>query len=344
MDGLDLDVPATGSVALLGPSGSGKSTTLRLVAGLDTPDAGRVVLDGRDLTRVAPEQRRMAMVFQRPRLFPHLDVRDNVAFPLQVAGAPRRRARTDAERFLDLVGAGELLRRRPRSLSGGQEQRVALARSLAARPQVMLLDEAFSALDPSVRSEMHELLSELRATVETTLLLVTHDRHEAAAVADTVAVLLEGRLAQHGPIQELHTRPATLAVSRFLGGLNEVSGHVDRGAHVSELGQLALPTGATRAVSAGAAVLLVRQEAVRLVALDDPTADAFGSVTGIRSRGARALVEVATAAGPLHAELPPGQHPRLRQQVGLVLPVDQRWVVPAAADGTPALPDVAERV
>ena len=154
VDGLDLSVPAGGCVALLGESGSGKSTVLRLVAGLEPLRAGAVVVAGRDVSQVPAERRRTALVFQRPRLFPHLDVRDNVAFALVVAGASRRSARERAEAYLDLVGTGHLARRRPSTLSGGQEQRVALARALAAEPDVLLLDEPFSALDPRLRAEM----------------------------------------------------------------------------------------------------------------------------------------------------------------------------------------------
>ena len=340
LDGLDLDVPAGGCVALLGPSGTGKTTALRLVAGLDVPDAGQVRLDGRDLAGVPPERRRTALVFQRARLFPHLDVRDNVAFAPAVAGSGRRAARAEALRFLDLVGAADLARRRAGSLSGGQAQRVALARALAARPDVLLLDEPFSALDPAVRSAMHQLLLELRAAVEPTVLLVTHDRHEAAAVADTVAVVLEGRVAQHARSDVLHARPASLALSRFLGGLNEVPGRCDHGAHLSALGRLELP-GLAGATSGGPAVLVVRQEAVRVVAADDPAADAVGTVVRVSPRGARSLVEVATAAGPLHAEVPPGQAWPPRSAVGVVLPVDQRWVLPpvGVAERSPSTAD-----
>jgi putative spermidine/putrescine transport system ATP-binding protein len=321
--GVDLAVPAGECVALLGPSGSGKSTVLRLVAGLDTPDAGRVHAGGRDLTGLPPERRGTAMVGQRPRLFPHLSVLDNVAFPLAVAGRRRREARAQAAEHLALVGLADLAARRPATLSGGQEQRVALARALAASPAVLLLDEPFSALDPGVREEMHRLLADLRAAVAPTVLLVTHDRQEATVVADTVAVLLDGRIAQAGPAEELHTRPATLAVSRFLGGANEVPGQVEGGAHVSALGRLALPV----PVAAGPGVLVVRQEAVAVTGPGDD-ADATGTVTRVTPRGARRRVEVATPAGPLSAEVGPGLAPAPGSAVGLVLPVAQRWVVP----------------
>ncbi|MGY1714628.1 ABC transporter ATP-binding protein [Geodermatophilus sp. SYSU D01106] len=322
--GVDLTVPAGGVVALLGPSGTGKSTVLRLVAGLDTPDAGRVSAGGRDLTGLAPERRGTALVGQRPRLFPHLSVLDNVAFPLAVAGRRRRAARAEAAGYLDLVGLADLAGRRPATLSGGQEQRVALARALAAAPAVLLLDEPFSALDPGVREGMHRLLADLRGAVSPTVLLVTHDRQEAAAVADTVAVLLDGRIAQAAPAGELHTRPASLAVSRFLGGVNEVPGAVERGAHVSALGRLALPCTSAD----GPGVLVVRQEAVALTGPAD--GDATGTVTRVTPRGARWRVEVTTPAGPLSAETGPGRTPAPGDAVGLVLPPDQRWVVPQA--------------
>lgn len=340
LDGLDLEVPAGGCVALLGPSGAGKSTALRLVAGLDTPDAGSIVLAGRDLTGVPTERRGTAMVFQRPRLFPHLNVRDNVGFPLVVAGNSRRSARREAERFLDLVGAADLASRRPASLSGGQEQRAALARALAARPEVLLLDEPFSALDPSVRSEMHRLLAELRAAVEPTILFVTHDRREASIVANTVAVLLDGRTAQHAPVGELYTRPASLAVSRFLGGLNEVPGHVAAGIHVSLLGRLDLPPAAC--VTNGPATLVVRQEALRLVEASDLAADTTGVIERVTPQGARSMVEVRTATGPLFAEAAPGQSARIRDVVGVVLPLEQRWLVPSGSNAPAPHPAATE--
>jgi putative spermidine/putrescine transport system ATP-binding protein len=322
-----VSVPPGGCVALLGPSGSGKSTLLRLVAGLDVPDAGDVLVGGRSLAGVVPERRGTVLVFQRPRLFPHLDVLDNVAFPLVAAGLRRRRARADAERFLELVGLSSFASRRPASLSGGQEQRVALARSLTARPDVLLLDEPFSALDPVVRAEMHQLLTELRAAVEPTVLLVTHDRHEAAMVADTVAVLLDGRIAQHATVERLHAWPESLAVHTFLDGRNAVPGRVEGGFHVSALGLLALPGGS---YADGPGHLVVRQEAVRVVDPDE-SADAVGIVLSVDHLGPRDVIRVdcsgtllTTEAASTGAPVQPGA------AVGLVLPVARRHVVPAS--------------
>lgn len=335
VDGLDLDVPAGGCVALLGPSGSGKSTVLRLVASLDTPDDGDVRVAGRSLRGVPAEHRRTVLVFQRPRLFPHLDVLDNVAFPLAVAGARRRQARLDAARFLDLVGLADLAGRRPGTLSGGQEQRVALARALAARADVLLLDEPFSALDPSVRAEMHALLIELRAAVEPTLLLVTHDRHEAAVLADTVAVLLDGRIAQHDAVGHLYDQPASLAVHAFLGGRNAVAGHVRGGVHHSALGALALPPSGD--VTDGPGSLVFRQESVRLVTALDPAADVVGSVAAVRPEGPRALVDVLADGVPVVAEVGAWDAPRVGDAVGVVLPLARRHVVPTAGTGGPSM-------
>ncbi|SEL73421.1 putative spermidine/putrescine transport system ATP-binding protein [Blastococcus sp. DSM 46786] len=323
-----LEVPAGACMAILGPSGSGKSTVLRLTAGLDEPTAGSVHLDGADLAGVLPERRGMAMVFQRPLLFPHLSVRDNVAFADRVRGVPRRTARRRAEEFLGLVQLDGFGDRPARALSGGQEQRVALARALAAEPRVLLLDEPFSALDARLREEMHELLADLRMRLDPTILLVTHDHAEAGALADGVAVLDRGRLLQAGPMRELYARPASLAVSRLLGGRTEVAGMVRSGVHRSPLGALALP----RKVPDGPAVLVVRHEAVQVTTAADPAADAVGTVVRARRRGMRTLVTVevpgdgGTAA--VDAELEPGQEVPTGRTVGLRLPVEGRWVVP----------------
>ena len=345
LDGVDLHVPAGGCVAVLGPSGSGKSTLLRLVAGLDTPDAGHVSVGPRDLAAVPPERRRVGLVFQRPRLFGHLDVRDNVAFPLVAAGARRTDARREAAAFLELVDAADLARRRVGTLSGGQEQRVALARALAARPDVLLLDEPFSALDTQARAAMHDLVTALRATVEPTLVLVTHDRYEAARLADTVAVLLDGRVAQHGTAHELHARPATLAVHRLLGGSNAVSGTVVDGVHESVAGRLALPDADGGPPADGPGVLVVRQEAVAVVRPDDAAADLVGTVREVRPLGATDVVRVDVRGMELEAVVAAGLHLAApRTQVGLVLPFDLRHVVRSSPLHSPAgasTPDVS---
>ncbi|MGY4542160.1 putative spermidine/putrescine transport system ATP-binding protein [Arthrobacter sp. UYNi723] len=284
--------------AVLGPSGSGKSTLLRTVAGLEIPDRGSVLLDGQDLAAVRPERRGMAMVFQRPLLFPHLNVLDNVAFAATIRGVPRRRARADAEAFLDLVQMEGTGKRAVSDLSGGQQQRVAIARGLAARPEVLLLDEPFSALDPELRSDMHELLAQVREKLNPTILMVTHDRDEAAAVADHLAVISEGKLLQHSTVQEMYTRPATLQVSRLMGGTNEIPGTVRDGVHYSALGAHALP--GNHQWPEGPATMVIRQE--RIILLDEHSPGLPAVVSGIRNRGPRKLVTMEAAGVNLHAE------------------------------------------
>jgi putative spermidine/putrescine transport system ATP-binding protein len=340
---VDLAVPAGASVAILGPSGSGKSTLLRAVAGLAEPSGGSVSLDGVDLAGTPPERRGMAMLFQRPLLFPHVDVADNVGFADRVRGVPRRVARRRAGEFLDLVRLSGFERRPPRSLSGGQAQRVALARALAAEPRVLLLDEPFSALDASLREEMYELLDELRLRLSPTVVLVTHDHREADALGDTIAVLDRGRLLQSGPMRDLYTRPASLVVSRLLGGRNEIAGEVRDGWHHSPLGALRLPG----TVNDGPGILVVRQEAVRVTAADDAGADACGTVVRIRRRGPRSLVTVEvgrhghTGSAQVTAELAPGPELAVGATIGVRLPVAELAVVPGeAAPSGSAVPDV----
>lgn len=324
--GLDLTVSSGSCVALLGPSGSGKTTALRLIAGLDAPDGGDVRVGGVSVLQLPPERRGMAMVSQRPLLFPHLTVLDNVAFAARMAGASRRAARSAASRYLELVQLGALAQRRPATLSGGQAQRVALARGLAAEPSVLLLDEPFSALDPSLRTDMHQLVMEVRAILEPTILLVTHDQQEATALADSIAIVVEGHLLQHAGQQELFGGPASLEVYRFLGGLNEIPGVLVGAGHRSALG--VLPTPQPGGVPEGPAVLTVRQESVGVVAADDKDADVVGVVARVTPRGPRTLLEVTTKAGPLFAELPVGHGVGLGTVVGLALPMSARLVVP----------------
>ncbi len=328
--GVDLTVPAGSCVALLGPSGSGKTTAMRLIAGLDSPDGGDVRVDGVSVLGLPPERRGLAMVFQRPHLFPHLSVLDNVAFAARMAGASRRDARRTASRYLELVQLGTFADRRPATLSGGQAQRVALARGLAAEPAVLLLDEPFSALDPMLRADMHQLVMEVRAILEPTILLVTHDQQEASTLADSIAILVDGQILQHDEPQRLYASPASLQVHRFLGGLNEIRGVIDGNGHTSPLGRLHMPTAAR--LPDGPAVLLVRQESVGVVDADDTAADVVGVVARVTPRGARTLLEVTTPAGPLVAELPAGRCPGVGTAVGLVLPAAARVLVPESED------------
>ncbi|MGH7718644.1 MAG: ABC transporter ATP-binding protein [Gemmatimonadaceae bacterium] len=214
---LSLEIERGELLALIGASGSGKTTTLRIVAGYETPDAGRVLLDGRDITTLPPQRRDFGMVFQHYALFPHMSVGDNVAFGLQARGVRKDERATRAERALAGVGLAGAGARAVQSLSGGEQQRVALARALVVEPRVLLLDEPLSNLDPTLRRATR---AELRATLHRlglTALFVTHDQEDAFAVADRVALVRGGRLLQVGTAEQLYDRPASRDVAEFIG-------------------------------------------------------------------------------------------------------------------------------
>jgi len=225
---VSLTVPEGSLTALLGPSGSGKSTLLRVIAGLESPDAGSVTIEGADATRVAPQKRGIGFVFQHYAAFKHMTVRDNVAFGLRVRRRPRAEIRGKVDELLALVGLDGLAGRYPSQLSGGQRQRMALARALAVEPRVLLLDEPFGALDANVRAELRAWLRRLHDEVHVTTVLVTHDQEEAMEVADVLAVMEGGRIVQTGAPRELYERPANAFVMGFLGPVARLDGHLVR--------------------------------------------------------------------------------------------------------------------
>jgi sulfate transport system ATP-binding protein len=221
--------PAGGITALLGPSGSGKSTVLRIIAGLEQPDSGRVLFGEDDVTVVPAQKRGLGFVFQSYALFKHMTVRKNIAFGLGVRKVPKEEARAKVEELLKLVQLDGLGDRFPGQLSGGQRQRVAFARALAIEPKMLLLDEPFGALDAQVRVELREWLRRFHDERHVTTLLVTHDQEEAAEVSDHVVVMHEGRVAQAGTLREVYDRPATPFVAAFVGGANVLRGQMMNG-------------------------------------------------------------------------------------------------------------------
>jgi putative spermidine/putrescine transport system ATP-binding protein len=224
LDDVSLTVAPGEFFALLGPSGSGKTTCLRLIAGFDRPDEGRVLLDGRDVTDTPPFQRNVNTVFQDYALFPHMTVAENVAYGPKVQGVAAAERRKRALDMLDLVRLGDFGDRRPNQLSGGQKQRVALARALVNQPKVLLLDEPLGALDLKLREEMQAELKALQQRLGITFVYVTHDQGEALSMADRVAVFSEGRIEQLDAPRELYTRPRTAFVASFVGSANVVDG------------------------------------------------------------------------------------------------------------------------
>ena len=290
LDGLTLEIAPGEMVALLGPSGCGKTTALRSLAGLDEPDSGRIVVDGRDISGVPASRRDMGVVFQAYSLFPNMSARDNVAYGLRlrkVDGAERKRR---VDELLDLVGLGRHAGHYPHQLSGGQQQRVALARALAIQPKVLLLDEPLSALDAKVRRLLREEIRRIQIMVGTTALFVTHDQEEALALGDRVGVMSGGRLEQIAPPAELYDRPRTAFVAEFVGLTNRLPGIATDGV-VSVLGtNVPLLEGSS---GPGPVTALVRPEAVRFVPDEDGTA----RVLAVSFLGALCRVQVAAGDG-----------------------------------------------
>ena len=229
ISGLDLTVEPGELVCLLGPSGCGKTTTLRMVGGFLAPDAGRILIDGEDVSRIPPERRPTAMVFQNYALWPHMTVFENVAFGLRLRKLPREEVRSRVESVLEMVGMGRLRHRRPAHISGGEQQRVALARALVLEPKVLLLDEPLSNLDAKLRAQVREEIREIQQRLGITTLFVTHDQDEALSIADRVAVMSEGRIEQFADPPTLYRRPRTRFVAQFVGTMNLYRGEVGAG-------------------------------------------------------------------------------------------------------------------
>jgi multiple sugar transport system ATP-binding protein len=323
LNALDLQIADGEFFALLGPSGCGKTTLLRTIAGLEAATRGTIHIGDRDVTAMPPGRRDVAMVFQDYALFPHMNVRDNIAYPLRIKKVDRRTRHGKAAETADGLGLAELLERRPAQLSGGQQQRVALARAMAYTPQVFLLDEPLSNLDARLRLEARTFLKRLQRELGVTTVFVTHDQAEALALADRIAVMQGGRIRQVGTPVEVFRRPANTFVAGFIGStpMNLLPATVHDG-HISVAGAtLPLPDHAEGLVADGEAVTYgVRPEYLDLsaTAREDGLA---GEVVVVENLGSSSLVslDLPGDAGTVQVVVDEGEEPSLG---------DRGWVVP----------------
>ena len=272
VDGVNLKIADGSYCCFLGPSGCGKTTILRMIAGHEDPSDGEILIGGEQVVGLAPVERRTAMMFQSYALFPHLNVRDNIAFALRVRGISATERRKAADAMIEKVRMTELADRLPAQLSGGQQQRVALARAAITGPKVLLLDEPLSALDEQLRVQMRQELSRMQRDLGITFIHVTHTQLEAIAIADTVVVMEKGRIKQAGPARDVYDQPRDRYVAEFLGGQNVLSGRIERiegdSAMISaeEMRDVVVPLGPRRTMSAGDRVdFAVRRDDVDLV-------------------------------------------------------------------------------
>ena len=271
--GVDLVVPKGTLTTILGPSGCGKTTLLRMIAGLDAPTSGRILIDGQDVTTLGPAERNVSMVFQSYALFPHMNVLANVCYGLVVQGIAQGQAEQRARAAMDSVGLAGYDTRLPSELSGGQQQRVAVARALVLEPSVMLFDEPLSNLDARLRRSMREEIRALQQRLKLTVAYVTHDQSEALAVSDQIVVMNAGLIAQAGTPQQLYEHPASEFVAGFMGEAMLFDGQALADGTV-QLGPLRVQ--ARQPVTAGPVKVAVRPEAWRVSAADAPTGDAPG--------------------------------------------------------------------
>jgi len=336
---LDMEVPDGTFLVLLGPSGCGKTTALRILAGLEEPTAGSVMLGERDVTRDQPRERDIAMVFQNYALYPHMSVEQNIGYPLRVREVPKEERRAAVRRVADSLDIGHLLDRRPRQLSGGQRQRIALARAIVREPAVFLMDEPLSNLDAKLRVVMRGEIKRLQKQLDTTTLYVTHDQVEAMTMADRVAVMNTGELEQLGPPEEIYERPANRFVAEFVGSppMNVIAGELD-----AERRAFALPGGSVslaerrfaECAAAGVAEIGVRPEDLELV---EPDRDGAmrGDVYVVEPMGNETIVDVLVGEHRVRVRAERGWRAAIGSPVGVHVDPDAACFF--GADGTTAV-------
>jgi sulfate transport system ATP-binding protein len=299
LEGVSLAFPTGELVALLGPSGCGKTTLLRIIAGLELADAGRILFDGEDAGQRDVRERQVGFVFQHYALFRHLSVFENVAFGLRVKSRkhrpPEAVIRKRVHELLDLVQLGWLSHRYPAQLSGGQRQRIALARALAVEPRVLLLDEPFGSLDAKVRKELRRWLRRLHDELHITSIFVTHDQDEAIEVADRIVLMNKGRVEQTGTTHEVYDRPATAFAYSFLGAVNRFSGRLD--GHTLRVGGATVPLAECSGKHGEEVIAFARPHELDIVVGDDTAHGLPALVQRVLPSGATARVELTGSVG-----------------------------------------------
>jgi len=326
--GISFTVESGTLVTLLGPSGCGKTTTLRMIAGLELPSEGRILIAGRDVTNLNATQRDVSMVFQSYALFPHMNVLENVCYGLRRSGLAKAAADGRAREGLAQVGLEGFESRQPSELSGGQQQRVAVARALVLEPSVLLFDEPLSNLDARLRRQMREEIRELQQRLRLTVVYVTHDQQEAMAVSDRIIVMNAGRIEQQGAPRELYERPATPFLARFMGESNPARGlarRLDASTVRVRLGDAEIDIANTTAGD-GDVTVAVRPEAISVEPAPGPPGALPGTIAKASYVGTQMEYSIDTAAGTLFATCPKVERP-LATGVKVALVLSPRGVI-----------------
>ena len=348
VDGVDLEVRRGQFITLLGPSGSGKTTTLRMIAGFFAQDEGSIEIAGEEMRNVPPHRRDVGMVFQNYALFPHMTAAQNVAFPLEMRGVPRREQKQRIAEALELVKLASFGDRYPRQLSGGQQQRIALARAIVFRPRLLLMDEPLGALDKKLREALQLEILRISRQLHATVVYVTHDQEEALVMSDRIAIFDAGRIQQLGTGEDLYERPTSVFVANFVGESNMLRGRFERDGEAAWLqrGDWRWRVDPGTAGASGLrhgepAALVVRPEHLRVVALDAPQGGANGvdaAVTEVLYLGPTRKIELRLADGLAAAVREPAGTAgdwRPGDRVRLEWAVDRAVVVPDPAPATP---------
>ena len=298
IDGIDLDIHENEFFALLGASGSGKTTLLRMLAGFEVPDAGQIILDGEDVSRIPPNHRPVNLMFQSYALFPHMSVFQNIAYGLEMEKLPKAQIKSRVDEILDVIQLGDLARRKPDQLSGGQRQRVALARALVKRPRLLLLDEPLGALDKKLRGEMQLELKRIQHEFGITFIIVTHDQEEALVMADRVAILKDGKLLQSGTPREIYEHPGSRFAADFIGVMNFFPVREKAGKLIADDGSVI--TAGTPLSAGEKGVAAVRPERLSLSLSRTATAEnsTTGTVVATAYHGLDLQVHLKTPAAP----------------------------------------------